>query len=107
MLFNILVIDIVPQIENVKHMRSDPQIIYLGFPSPQPENVLLLSKNRQHIKLIDFGLSRVITDAEEVRDLVGEFILPSHYICFITNHLDTSALNSVVTELCVISSKIK
>ena len=38
----------------------------------QPENVLLLSKNRQHIKLIDFGLSREITQAEEVRDLMGE-----------------------------------
>lgn len=37
----------------------------------QPENVLLLSKNRQHIKLIDFGLSRMITEAEEVRDLMG------------------------------------
>lgn len=78
MLFNILIIAVFPQNESVRHMRSDPQIIYLGFSSFQPENVLLLSKNRQHIKLIDFGLSRVITDAEEVRDLVGEFILPSH-----------------------------
>lgn len=82
-------------------------MVYLGFPSFQPENVLLLSKNRQHIKLIDFGLSRVITDAEEVRDLVGEFIIPSHCTWFITHHLDIRALNSVVTELCVISSKIK
>ncbi|KAK4307744.1 hypothetical protein Pmani_020514 [Petrolisthes manimaculis] len=58
----------------VCHMHSN-DIAHLDL---KPENVLLLSKNRQHIKLIDFGLSRVITDAEEVRDLMGtaEFVAP-------------------------------
>ncbi|XP_063604789.1 death-associated protein kinase 1-like isoform X2 [Penaeus indicus] len=61
-------------LQGVTHMHSN-NIAHLDL---KPENVLLLSKNRQHIKLIDFGLSRMITDAEEVRDLMGtaEFMAP-------------------------------
>ncbi|KAK8380308.1 hypothetical protein O3P69_016726 [Scylla paramamosain] len=61
-------------LQGLSHMHSKG-IAHLDL---KPENVLLLSKNRQHIKLIDFGLSREITQAEEVRDLMGtaEFVAP-------------------------------
>ncbi|XP_045116659.1 death-associated protein kinase 1-like isoform X4 [Portunus trituberculatus] len=61
-------------LQGLSHMHSKG-IAHLDL---KPENVLLLSKNRQHIKLIDFGLSREITKAEEVRDLMGtaEFVAP-------------------------------
>nr|XP_045596116.1 death-associated protein kinase 1-like isoform X2 [Procambarus clarkii] len=61
-------------LQGVRHMHS----LGIAHLDLKPENVLLLSKNRQHIKLIDFGLSRVITQAEEVRDMMGtaEFVAP-------------------------------
>ncbi|KAK7082619.1 hypothetical protein SK128_004413 [Halocaridina rubra] len=61
-------------LQGVKHMHFN-SIAHLDL---KPENVLLLSKNRQHIKLIDFGLSRMLTHAEEVRDIMGtaEFVAP-------------------------------
>ncbi|KAG0714231.1 Death-associated protein kinase 2 [Chionoecetes opilio] len=61
-------------LQGLSHMHSKG-IAHLDL---KPENVLLLSKNRQHIKLIDFGLSREITAAHEVRDLMGtaEFVAP-------------------------------
>ena len=42
----------------------------------QPENIMLLNRNTQNIKLIDFGLSRRIQPGQEVRDMMGtaEFV---------------------------------
>ncbi|CAH1798050.1 unnamed protein product [Owenia fusiformis] len=58
----------------IKHMHSK-RIAHLDL---KPENVMLLNKNSQNIKLIDFGLSRVIKQGEFHRDMIGtpEFVAP-------------------------------
>ncbi|KAI6226040.1 CAMK/DAPK/DAPK protein kinase, variant [Aphelenchoides besseyi] len=44
----------------------------------KPENILLKRKNDSHVKLIDFGLSRMILPGETHREMVGtpEFVSP-------------------------------
>lgn len=43
---------------------------------PQPENIMLLNKHSQRIKLIDFGLAQKITASDDIRALMGtaEFV---------------------------------
>ena len=48
----------------------------LFFFNVQPENIMLLNRNSQNIKLIDFGLSRKVAKGREIRDMIGtpEFV---------------------------------
>ncbi|KAB7503642.1 Death-associated protein kinase 2, partial [Armadillidium nasatum] len=54
-------------LEGVKHMHS-LSVVHLDL---KPENVLLLSRNHHHIKLIDFGLSRKVKSEEDIREMLG------------------------------------
>ncbi|XP_037081557.1 death-associated protein kinase 2-like [Pollicipes pollicipes] len=58
----------------LEHMHSK-SIAHLDL---KPENVMLLSKNRAQLKLIDFGLSRKIDPNKEERHMLGtpEFVAP-------------------------------
>ncbi len=42
----------------------------------QPENIMLLNKNKKKVSLIDFGLSRKLQEGDVVRELMGtpEFV---------------------------------
>ncbi|XP_006823401.1 death-associated protein kinase 1-like [Saccoglossus kowalevskii] len=61
-------------LEGVKHLH-EKNIVHLDL---KPENVMLLNRNSQNIKLIDFGLSRRIVEGTEIRDMIGtpEFVAP-------------------------------
>ncbi|RXG60505.1 Death-associated protein kinase 2 [Armadillidium vulgare] len=61
-------------LEGIKHMHS-LSVVHLDL---KPENVLLLSRNHHHIKLIDFGLSRKVKLEEDIREMLGtaEFVAP-------------------------------
>lgn len=61
-------------LEAVQHLHSK-SIAHLDL---KPENIMLLNKNSCRIKLIDFGLSQVITPKSDIRAMMGtaEFIAP-------------------------------
>lgn len=61
-------------LRGLEHMHAK-RIAHLDL---KPENVMLLSKNRPQLKLIDFGLSRKISPDSEQRDMLGtpEFVAP-------------------------------
>lgn len=61
-------------LEGLKHMH-EKSICHLDL---KPENIMLLSKGNHNIKLIDFGMSRKITEGEDVREIMGtaEFVAP-------------------------------
>ncbi|XP_043203160.1 death-associated protein kinase 1-like [Amphibalanus amphitrite] len=61
-------------LRGLEHMHSK-RIAHLDL---KPENVMLLSKNRPQLKLIDFGLSRRIEPGQELRNMLGtpEFVAP-------------------------------
>ena len=44
--------------------------------SLQPENIMLLDRRSQNVKLIDFGLSRYMKPGSELREMMGtpEFV---------------------------------
>ncbi|XP_021346107.1 death-associated protein kinase 1-like isoform X2 [Mizuhopecten yessoensis] len=61
-------------LEAVQHLHTKC-IAHLDL---KPENIMLLNKNSCRIKLIDFGLSQVITPKSDIRAMMGtaEFIAP-------------------------------
>nr|AYV89281.1 death-associated kinase 1 isoform X2 [Tetranychus evansi] len=56
------------------HMHSK-NIVHLDL---KPENIMLLDKETQRLKLIDFGLSRVVNTGSDIREILGtpEFVAP-------------------------------
>ncbi|XP_070543230.1 death-associated protein kinase 1-like isoform X2 [Ptychodera flava] len=61
-------------LEGVRHLH-DKNIVHLDL---KPENVMLLNTNKQHIKLIDFGLSQKLIPGKVIKDMIGtpEFVAP-------------------------------
>ncbi|PIK61275.1 putative death-associated protein kinase 1 [Apostichopus japonicus] len=61
-------------LEGLRHMH-EKSICHLDL---KPENIMLLSKDSHSIKLIDFGMSRRITEGQDVREIMGtaEFVAP-------------------------------
>lgn len=61
-------------LDGLQHMHQQ-SICHLDL---KPENIMLLSKDSHNIKLIDFGMSRRITEGEDVREIMGtaEFVAP-------------------------------
>ncbi|KAG1714863.1 Death-associated protein kinase 2 [Nymphon striatum] len=61
-------------LQGVLHLHSN----FIAHLDLKPENILLSDVDPPQIKLIDFGISRVIKDNEEIRDMVGtpEFVAP-------------------------------
>ncbi|KHJ99595.1 hypothetical protein OESDEN_00429 [Oesophagostomum dentatum] len=58
----------------IKHLHS-LHIVHLDI---KPENVMLKRRGDSQVKLIDFGLSRLIPPGHTVKDMVGtpEFVAP-------------------------------
>jgi PREDICTED: death-associated protein kinase 1-like len=56
----------------LKHMHKK-NIVHLDL---KPENIMLLEKNTKSLKLIDFGLSRVVNSDSDIREIMGtpEFV---------------------------------
>ncbi|KAF0310223.1 Death-associated protein kinase 3 [Amphibalanus amphitrite] len=61
-------------LSGLEHMHSK-RIAHLDL---KPENVMLLTRKHQQIKLIDFGLSKKIEPGQEQRHMLGtpEFVAP-------------------------------
>uniref|UniRef100_A0A0N5CAU5 Protein kinase domain-containing protein n=1 Tax=Strongyloides papillosus TaxID=174720 RepID=A0A0N5CAU5_STREA len=61
-------------LEGVRHLHN-LKVCHLDI---KPENIMLLKKGEPNIKLIDFGLSRVILPGFPVKDMIGtpEFVAP-------------------------------
>uniref|UniRef100_A0A0N4ZXD3 Protein kinase domain-containing protein n=1 Tax=Parastrongyloides trichosuri TaxID=131310 RepID=A0A0N4ZXD3_PARTI len=61
-------------LEGVKHLHEN-MVCHLDI---KPENIMLLKKGESNIKLIDFGLSRVIRPGFPIKDMIGtpEFVAP-------------------------------
>ncbi|KAK0050947.1 death-associated protein kinase 2, partial [Biomphalaria pfeifferi] len=61
-------------LHGVKHLH-DNNIAHLDL---KPENIMLLNRNSQDIKLIDFGLAQKINEKDDIRALMGtaEFVAP-------------------------------
>ncbi|CAD5206687.1 unnamed protein product [Bursaphelenchus okinawaensis] len=58
----------------IKHLHSK-HVVHMDI---KPENIMLRRRNEPQIKLIDFGLSRIIRPGEQVKDMIGtpEFVAP-------------------------------
>lgn len=58
---------------NSKQVNSISKDFYFSL---QPENILLKNTRRKTIKLVDFGLARVVKENEQVREIMGtpEFV---------------------------------
>ena len=82
-------------------LQSDVAESEMYAPDPrqcqQPENVMLLSRNRPQLKLIDFGLSRRIEHGKDQRHMLGKIrytadsaefslLLLRHFCCHGKSH---------------------
>ncbi|CAD5209714.1 unnamed protein product [Bursaphelenchus xylophilus] len=58
----------------IHHLHSK-HVVHMDI---KPENIMLRRRNEPQIKLIDFGLSRIIRPGEQVKDMIGtpEFVAP-------------------------------
>lgn len=68
-------IDFTRQIlQALQHLHSR-NVVHLDL---KPENILLKNTRRKTIKLVDFGLARVVKENEQVREIMGtpEFVAP-------------------------------
>ncbi|XP_028407023.1 striated muscle preferentially expressed protein kinase-like [Dendronephthya gigantea] len=68
-------IDFTRQIlQGLQHLHSR-KVVHLDL---KPENILLKNTRRKTIKLVDFGLARVVNENEPVREIMGtpEFVAP-------------------------------
>ncbi|CAF1247047.1 unnamed protein product [Didymodactylos carnosus] len=60
-------------LESVHHMHEKKHIVHLDL---KPENVMLLEKNKIHLKIIDFGISGQLKPNEPTKETFGtpEFV---------------------------------
>lgn len=58
----------------IQHLHRN-HVVHMDI---KPENIMLRIKNASQIKIIDFGLSRIILPGSQVKEMVGtpEFVAP-------------------------------